>query len=127
MNLELKEKFFAQYWEQTYIYKNQYGTFKGSLSDDNSIYHFKNHIKNENTCLLLKDVTKVLGNDSIEISKIMGANHEVTQPLKYLSFNHENAIKTIDYLRSKGYAIPFMEYSVDDLISFGWVRLQAEA
>jgi len=29
----------------------------------------------------------------------------------------------IDYLRSKGYALPFMEYSVEDLISFGWVRL----
>lgn len=28
-----------------------------------------------------------------------------------------------DYLRSKGYALPFMEYSVEDLISFGWVRL----
>lgn len=29
----------------------------------------------------------------------------------------------IDFLRSKGYAVPFMEYSVDDLVSFGWVRL----
>jgi len=28
-----------------------------------------------------------------------------------------------DYLRSKGYAVPFMEYSVEDLVSFGWVRL----
>jgi len=28
-----------------------------------------------------------------------------------------------DYLRSKGYAVPFMEYSVEDLISFGWVQL----
>ena len=29
----------------------------------------------------------------------------------------------IDYLRSKGYALPFRDYSVEDLISFGWVRL----
>jgi len=28
-----------------------------------------------------------------------------------------------DYLRSKGYAVPFMGYSVEDLISFCWVRL----
>jgi hypothetical protein len=27
-----------------------------------------------------------------------------------------------DFMRSKGYAVPFMEYSVEDLISFGWVR-----
>ena len=42
-------------------------------------------------------------------------------------FNYSN-YKTIshigiDFLRSQGYAVPFMEYSVDDLISFGWVRL----
>lgn len=29
----------------------------------------------------------------------------------------------IDFLRSKGYAVPFMEYSVDELISLGWMRL----
>ena len=34
-----------------------------------------------------------------------------------------DAIPVIDFLRSKGYAVPFMEYSVDDLVSFGWVQL----
>jgi hypothetical protein len=29
----------------------------------------------------------------------------------------------IDQYRAEGYAVPFMEYSVEDLISFGWVRL----
>jgi hypothetical protein len=37
----------------------------------------------------------------------------------YVKFNQEQT----DFLRSKCYAIPFMEYSVDDLISFGWVQL----
>lgn len=31
--------------------------------------------------------------------------------------------KQIDYLRSKGYALPFMEHSIDDLIDLGYVRL----
>ncbi len=49
--------------------------------------------------------------------------------LEECKLNFENRIdpRTIqhitDYLRSKGYAVPFMEYSVDDLISFGWVQL----
>lgn len=30
-------------------------------------------------------------------------------------------VQTIDYLRSKGYALPWREYSVDDLIAKGWV------
>ena len=32
-------------------------------------------------------------------------------------------LHAVDYLRSKGYAIPFMEYSVDELVNLGWVRL----
>jgi hypothetical protein len=31
--------------------------------------------------------------------------------------------KAVDYLRSKGYAVPFMDFSISDLISFDWVRL----
>lgn len=33
------------------------------------------------------------------------------------------SLNIFDFLRSRGYVIPFMEYSVDDLISFGWVQL----
>jgi len=33
------------------------------------------------------------------------------------------SLNIFDYLRSKGYAVPFMEYSVEDLASFGWVQL----
>lgn len=29
----------------------------------------------------------------------------------------------VDFLRSKGYAIPFMNFSVEDLVSFGWMQL----
>lgn len=34
--------------------------------------------------------------------------------------------RALDYLRSKGYAVPFMEHSVEDLVSFGWVKLLNE-
>ena len=29
-----------------------------------------------------------------------------------------------DYLRSKGYALPYMDLSVEDLIDYGWVKLK---
>lgn len=32
--------------------------------------------------------------------------------------------KTYDYLRSKGYALPYMGLSVEKLIEFGWVKLK---
>ena len=40
--------------------------------------------------------------------------------------NHEpihNVMGTIDFLRSKGYVLPFMGLSVETLIEYGWVKL----
>jgi hypothetical protein len=30
---------------------------------------------------------------------------------------------TVDYLRYKGYAVPFMNFEVNELVDAGWVRL----
>ncbi|MDV3490968.1 hypothetical protein CMV03_07160 [Elizabethkingia anophelis] len=32
--------------------------------------------------------------------------------------------RIIDYLRSRGYALPWMEISVQKLIEYGWVKLK---
>lgn len=33
--------------------------------------------------------------------------------------------KTVDYLRSKGYALPWMGISLEELVKYGWVKLKA--
>ena len=33
-------------------------------------------------------------------------------------------IQSLDYLRSKGYALPWMDLSVEDLVEYGWVKLK---
>lgn len=52
---------------------------------------------------------------------------------KDLSFGGESYVanyfelpKVYDYLRSKGYAVPWRDLSVDDLVSYGWVKLKSE-
>lgn len=40
--------------------------------------------------------------------------------------DHLNITQT-DYLRSKGYALPWMGLSVEKLIKYGWVKLKGEA
>lgn len=35
-------------------------------------------------------------------------------------------LEIFDYLRSKGYALPFMGLSVEELESFGWIKLKSE-
>lgn len=43
---------------------------------------------------------------------------------KFLVKQAEEITKASDYLRSKGYAVPWMGLSVDDLVSYGWVKLK---
>ena len=42
--------------------------------------------------------------------------------LETLSDFESNPIVLIDYLRYKGYAIPFMGFSVEDLVEMGWIK-----
>ena len=41
--------------------------------------------------------------------------------MKTLSVKMAN---TVDYLRSKGYALPWMDLSVEDLVKYGWIKLK---
>lgn len=94
-----------------------------------------------------KDILHVFGeynlNDNYHISMMydygtVNANHNFppTEEEKGESFKinvgevHWNAAEVIglyqipDFLRSKGYAVPFMGISVDTLIEWGWVKLK---
>ena len=124
----VKSRFFAQYWGQNYIYKNEYGKFKGNLSDENSIYHFKNHLKNNNPILLLKSLSKITDEDASKIPYRNSSDDIIGYyTAKSLNKNIEcigfYTNEEIDNLRLLGYAVPFMEHSVEDLVSFGWVQL----
>lgn len=35
-----------------------------------------------------------------------------------------NTLKIYDYLRSKGYALPWMDLTIEDLIEYGWIKLK---
>ena len=67
---------------------------------------------NYTTPLLLKPISKITDEER-EYCISIGRGHS------YQNFQQNQ----VDYLRSKGYALPFMEYSVDELVELGWVRL----
>ena len=134
----VKSRFFAQYWGKNYIYKNEYGKFKGNLSDENSIYHFKNHLKNNNPILLLKSLSKITNEDaeklqytlvnvvgldglirenSIELVKEVVSNYEQIDCLFMLPSSFT------DLARELGYAIDWNNYKVSKQIELGWVQL----
>ncbi len=125
----VKCRFFAQYWGQLYEFKNTKTTWiinEGAFPLE----------KEGNERLILTDLKNITDEDAIDVAKIFGMTEDFEFIGKILcntifdnsesesetTIYNSNA-KAVDYLRSKGYAVPYMEYSVDDLISFGWVRL----
>lgn len=44
-----------------------------------------------------------------------------------LDDHSDNILNAYDYLRSRGYALPWMGLSVEELVNRGWVKLKGEA
>jgi len=120
---DVKCRFFAQYFGlQVYHLGNVTIPF---VFNENSFPILKNGY------LKLKPLSKITKKDLEKIGFGNISNKKVT--FDFLNYNYWWSsscgmhgillLKDIDYLRSKGYALPFMEYSVEDLISLGWVRL----
>ena len=104
----VKSRFFAQYWGQEVGLQCDgvgkgftYTISEGTLND----------IEIRNDKLLLKSLSNEKKEDKEWFNSYGSKN--------FVKFNQEQT----DFLRLKGYAVPFMEYSVEDLISFGWVQL----
>jgi hypothetical protein len=125
---DVKCRFFSQYWGQLYEFKNT----KTKWIVNEGAFPLE---KDGNERLILTNLKNITDEDAIEVEKIISLKRKNIQHLKediynlfaddhliikstVLSLNH-----AYQYLQSKGYAVPFMEYSIKDLISFDWVRL----
>ncbi len=117
----VKSRFFAQYWGQKVMKKNIEGLENFYSEPDGFI---RSMTKDSPLFLELKPLSKITDEDAISMYRGLERNYESAnqflEDYKSIGFLEQSEV---DFLRSKGYAVPYMEYSVDDLISFGWVRL----
>ena len=123
--LEIKARFFAQYWGQKYIL------------DNGTLYWTVNHRAfpvDETACLELKALSEITDEDAMTAIRIVkvyvrkdGAYVTEHVPIENIKKSFLDVpvwrLDLADFLRSKGYALPFMEYSIEDLINKGWIRL----
>lgn len=87
----------------------------------------------------LKISTDDVGEDWIEIAKIFNIGHLIGATkdlirniLKSLEHGSKitctgvilNWMQVVDFLRSKGYVLPWMGLSVEQLVEFGWIKLK---
>ncbi len=130
ITLEIKKAIAYQYFNNQYIYKNDYGTYSGEVGD----FHTNDHITNKHFKLVLKHINTLTRVDALAVSSILKARGDAFVEDKIQDtvirlitrdnplFEHANPLlylHAIQYLQSKGYAMPYMEYSVNDLIEAG--------
>lgn len=114
--IENKEQFFAQYWGQIMIDHN------GSVNIWNGLFDLRG------CCLELTPLSSITDEDAVYIAKIEFGN--IDYQTKWEGFNISNndfsslSLESTDYLRSKGYALPYMGIEVETLVKWGWIKLK---
>ena len=134
----VKCRFFSQYYGVKCMYISGVGLVKVGSGAWN--------LKHPDFFLKLKPLSEITEEDAIEVLKLIypktrniesncirffresygspRVNQYYKEDIERYVNIHPNLERiAIDYLRSKGYALPFMEYSLEDLISFGWMRV----
>lgn len=138
-NLENKAIFFALHWMQSII---QDVENSGKIQ----IYpvHPSNMYRFEESILLLKSVENISDEDVIELFQIKrphwscvagdeelrswGHSEQYISYIKIMAGKGlielyiENAF-VVDFLRSKGYAVPWLGLSVQEMVDAGWIKL----
>lgn len=116
--LENKAKFFALYWGQN-IY-NEQGHWNGEPVNANSMAILNVQMP----FLLLTPLSSITDEDAnhLDLNNYSSLNEDgVCLPFtEFRLFNTDE----VDYLRSKGYALPYMGLSVEKLIEYGWIKLK---
>lgn len=146
--LENKEKFFAQYWGLQIIRKKHDTTY---YFINNNNMKFSEYWDIFDKWLELTPLELISDEDAIEVAKIFDIQLPIDEVDKSsnaiqvfdelgnkvcIYFDGEIIIeegaiqqplallKSYDFLRSKSYALPFREYSVSQMIDFGWIKLK---
>ena len=142
--LENKAKFFAQYFSQHVLYfssdflrKIDNLTLDSVENDDflelkplsqisdeaviEAITYLYNIGRHE-----LGDILEIKHYDTFSsITTIgIGCNFKTSRSLHHWSGTKKISSVESDYFRSKGYALHYMDLSVEDLIEYGWIKLK---
>lgn len=125
INNENKAKFFALYWGQEVV-KNKSGQIFTvspglNLSHDSWFLTLKplSSISDEEISYV-KSITRYKGD--VDVYSMVVSLLGIPLPRKR-NIEHWRVALILDYLRSKGYALPYLGLSVEDLTKAGWIKI----
>lgn len=115
--LENKSMFFTQYWGQHII------KYKGAPDMLSKINEWSLPIASSDSYVELKPVSLITPKEQgFVISSNLSNDEDLVCPNKIGNYFRGDVFIT-DYLRSKGYALPYMGLSVETLVEYGWIKL----
>lgn len=135
--LENKTKFFALYWGLEFTGSDHYGEYMPGTWSEYPKYVDKQY-------LILKPLSSISDEDAIDIYSIMIPtgrstekerifygrsfikNYDTTNETLEFAQSYLDIQRAIDFLRSRGYALPWMGLSVEQLIEYGWIKLKED-
>jgi len=126
-----KEQIFALYWGQLVIAAKD-----GKVTEGTYIWNPYYHNMN-NVCLLLKPLSAISDEDAMKVAKMdreieneqfgaLETREQITVEevrINVTEFVQLFQFPIVDYLRSRGYAVPYMNHSVDELVNEGIFKL----
>ncbi len=125
MTKEEKDAFFAQYLGQKVFMVDP----KAIVCQTVSPYFLDKNF--DNPILSLHSLSEITEEEAIEAAKIFGLSkdNETSDIINFgievcLDDRHLADQKTIDYLRSRGFLLPFRQYSISDLLNEGVAKLK---
>jgi hypothetical protein len=128
-NLENKSKFFSQYLWQT-VLSDPHNPFVQSLYLVPSDIDHRQNLKFSDLSLLLRPLSDITDEEAQNIPRggeFFNGDHfrrvmDAYSPFFYEKFIGSN-VAVYQYLQSQGFALPYLDLSVEDLISYGWLKL----
>lgn len=130
---EIKEKIFSQYWGQIYQYHDSKSAPQFRINERTF------PLDDEPVFIILKPLSAITDEDAVEIAMLGGlagklaAKEYVVSAGKSLVLHYFNKqtnvygkdwFRIFQFLQSKGYALPYMDYSVEDLVKAGIYKLE---
>ena len=117
--LENKAKFYALHWGQEVI--------KDVISGVGYPVEGSNISLNIETSFLhLKPLSSISDEDKEHLDALLSADFDEYGYWFGMGGIHYYQPHEVDYLRSRGYALPWMELSVEKLMEYGWIKLKED-
>lgn len=120
INNENKAKFFALYWGQSLLPVSYWGS---NNKIDEGVFYSKNTREFESSWLDLKPLSQISDEDAKVIDLQSAEDYSENGWWDKHGDFYYWASFDVDFLRSKGYAIPWMRLSVEEIVEAGWIKL----